>query len=72
MITKARIIGNYSQTELGHGSNVRGLETEAIFDKEKDQFIIHTPKDSAAKFWPGDLGLIGTHSVVYAQLIVDG
>jgi hypothetical protein len=23
LITKARIIGNYSQTELGHGSNVR-------------------------------------------------
>jgi acyl-CoA oxidase len=48
------------------------LETEAIYDKVKDEFIINTPKDSAAKFWPGDLGLSGTHSVVYAQLIVDG
>jgi acyl-CoA oxidase len=23
LITKCKIIGNYSQTELGHGSNVR-------------------------------------------------
>ena len=50
----------------------QGLETEAVFDKDKDEFVIHTPKDSAAKFWPGDLGLSGTHSVVYAQLIVEG
>jgi acyl-CoA oxidase len=42
------------------------LETEAIYDKDKDEFIINTPKDSAAKFWPGDLGLSGTHSVLYA------
>jgi acyl-CoA oxidase len=51
---------------------LQGLETEAIYDKDKDEFIINTPKDSSAKFWPGDLGLSGTHSVVYAQLIVDG
>ena len=39
---------------------------------QTNQFIINTPKDSASKFWPGDLGLSGTHSVVYAQLIIDG
>jgi acyl-CoA oxidase len=28
-----RMIGAYAQTELGHGSNVRALETTATFDK---------------------------------------
>jgi acyl-CoA oxidase len=42
------------------------LETTAIYDKNKDEFIINSPKNSAAKFWPGDLGLTGTHSTVFA------
>jgi acyl-CoA oxidase len=29
-----KIIGCYAQTELGHGSNVRGLRTTAEFDKK--------------------------------------
>ena len=33
-----RIIGAYAQTELGHGSNIRGLETTALYDKEKKEF----------------------------------
>ena len=35
-ILKAQIIGSYSQTEIGHGSNVRGLETTAVFDQKND------------------------------------
>lgn len=66
------MIGSYSQTELGHGSNVRGLETTATFDKDKDEWVIHTPKASSAKWWPGDLGVIGTHACIFAQTIVDG
>ena len=67
-----KILGTYAQTELGHGSNVAGLETTATFDKATDEFIINTPTISASKFWPGDLGLLTTHAVVYAQLIIDG
>lgn len=26
----------------------------------------------AAKFWPGDLGILGTHALVFAQLIIKG
>lgn len=36
-------------TELGHGSNVPGLETTATFDEASDQFIIHTPTLTATK-----------------------
>jgi acyl-CoA oxidase len=37
------IAGCYAQTEIGHGSNVAGLETTAVFDKETDEFVISTP-----------------------------
>jgi acyl-CoA oxidase len=51
------IIGCYAQTELGHGSNVAGLETTATLDKATDEFVIHTPTIKATKYWPGSLGL---------------
>jgi len=65
-----RITGSYAQTELGHGSDVSSLQTTATFDKEKDEFVIHTPTPKATKWWPGDLGLHCTHAVVFARLIV--
>ena len=66
------ITGSYAQTELGHGSNVRGLQTTAVFDKETDEFVLNTPTLQAIKWWPGCLGKVATHVVLYAQLIVDG
>jgi acyl-CoA oxidase len=64
------IIGCYAQTELGHGSNVAGLETTATFDPVTDEFVIHTPTIKACKFWPGSLGRHATHAVVFARLIL--
>lgn len=46
---KMQIIGCYAQTELGHGSNVQGLETTATFDPETDEFIIHSPTLTSSK-----------------------
>uniref|UniRef100_A0A7N0VJ34 Acyl-coenzyme A oxidase n=1 Tax=Kalanchoe fedtschenkoi TaxID=63787 RepID=A0A7N0VJ34_KALFE len=69
---KMQIIGCYAQTELGHGSNVQGLETTATFDPQTDEFIIHSPTLTSSKWWPGGLGKVSTHAVVYARLIVDG
>lgn len=37
---------------------------------ENDTFIINTPTISAAKFWPGDLGVHCTHALVFAQMII--
>ena len=65
-------IGCYAQTELGHGSDVQGMETTATLDKQTDEFIIHTPTITATKFWPGSLGVSATHAVVFAKMIIDG
>nr|GME02727.1 peroxisomal acyl-coenzyme A oxidase 1-like [Ipomoea batatas] len=69
---KMQIIGCYAQTELGHGSNVRGLETTATFDPQTDEFVIHSPTLTSSKWWPGGLGKVSTHAIVYARLITDG
>jgi acyl-CoA oxidase len=65
-------IGCYAQTELGHGSNVRGLETTAHWDEKDKTFTIHTPHLTASKWWIGSLGKTANHAVVLAQLIIKG
>ncbi len=65
-------IGCYAQTELGHGSNVQGLETTATYDDETQEFVLHSPHLSSAKWWIGGLGRSADHAVVMAQLIVKG
>lgn len=67
-----KIMGAYAQTELGHGSNVRGLQTIAVFDKATQEFVLNTPTLQSIKWWPGTLGKVANHAVVYAQLILDG
>ena len=67
-----RIIGAYAQTELAHGSNVRGIQTTAIYDERTESFDLHSPTISALKWWPGGLGHTCTHAVVYANLFIPG
>ncbi|KAL4960016.1 acyl-CoA dehydrogenase/oxidase [Aspergillus stella-maris] len=69
-IKKWEIIGAYAQTELGHGSNVRGLELEARYDVEKGEFVLHSPTLTASKWWNGTLGRTANHAVVVAQLML--
>jgi acyl-CoA oxidase len=64
-----KIIGCYAQTEIGHGSNVAGLETTATFDMKTDEWVIHTPTIRATKFWPGGMGFAANHAMVYARCI---
>lgn len=65
-------IGCYAQTELGHGSNVRGLETTATWNADDKTFTIHSPHLTASKWWIGSLGRTANHAVVIAQLIIGG
>ena len=66
------IFGSYCQTELGHGSNVRGIETTATFDAETDEFVINSPTLSSIKYWIGATGVWATHGIVVAKLIIKG
>ena len=58
-----KLIGTYAQTELGHGTFVRGLQTVATYDPDAQEFVLHTPTLAATKWWPGGLGKTSTHVV---------
>lgn len=64
------ILGCYGQTEMGHGSNVRGIETEARWDGERREFVIHSPTLTSSKWWNGALGRTANHAIVVAKLML--
>ncbi|KAH8552923.1 acyl-CoA dehydrogenase/oxidase C-terminal [Umbelopsis sp. PMI_123] len=66
------MVGCFAMTEMGHGSNVAGVETTATFDEASDQFIVHSPTITSTKWWIGGAAHTATHAVVFAQLIVEG
>ncbi|XP_075166084.1 acyl-coenzyme A oxidase 1-like [Haematobia irritans] len=61
----------YAQTELGHGTFLRGLETRADFDHQTDEFILNTPTITSYKWWPGGLGQSANYCIVPANLYID-
>jgi acyl-CoA oxidase len=69
-IDAMEVIGCYAQTELGHGSNVRGLECEARWDPKGKEFVLHSPTLTASKWWNGTMGRTANHAIVVAQLLV--
>ncbi|XP_068119874.1 peroxisomal acyl-coenzyme A oxidase 1 isoform X4 [Hyperolius riggenbachi] len=66
------IIGTYAQTEMGHGTHLRGLETTATYDPSTQEFILNSPTVTSIKWWPGGLGKTANHAVVLAQLYTQG
>ena len=72
LVDAGKIIGTYAQTELGHGTFLRGLETTATLDLETDEFIIHSPTLTSTKYWPSALGFSASHAIVMANIIVRG
>jgi len=57
------ITGSYAQTELGHGSSVRGLETTAEYDPKIAEFVLNTPTFTSMKWWPSSMAS-STHLVL--------
>ncbi|MEL6275838.1 MAG: acyl-CoA dehydrogenase family protein, partial [Bacteroidota bacterium] len=63
------LAGCFAMTETGHGSNVRGLETTAVYDPVTDELIVHSPSLAAGKEYIGN-AMHANIAAVFAQLIV--
>uniref|UniRef100_A0A8B9HDU2 Acyl-CoA oxidase-like n=1 Tax=Astyanax mexicanus TaxID=7994 RepID=A0A8B9HDU2_ASTMX len=63
--------GMFALTERGHGSNARGILTEAHYEPATQEFIIHTPCEDAQKMYIGN-AMKGHYAAVFAQLIIKG
>ena len=55
----AKLMGCFAMTEIGHGSNVKDLETTAVYDGGSDCFILHSPTYSAGKNFIGNAAEMG-------------
>jgi acyl-CoA oxidase len=53
---------------LGHGSNARGIETEAYYDVDTKEFVINSPTPTSQKFWIGNAAVHGNWATVFANL----
>ncbi|KAF0876556.1 acyl-coenzyme A oxidase-like protein isoform X1 [Crocuta crocuta] len=70
-LQEQRYTGMFAMTERGHGSNVRGIQTQATFDFCTQEFVIDTPCENAEKMYIGN-AMYGNYAAVFAQLIIKG
>ncbi|XP_073906355.1 acyl-coenzyme A oxidase-like protein [Castor canadensis] len=70
-LQEQKYTGMFAMTGRGHGSNVRGIQTEATFDLAAQEFVIDTPCENAQKMYIGN-AMSGNYAAVFAQLIING
>lgn len=71
-IADVSLPGCFAMTELGHGSNVGAIATEATYDPAAEEFVINTPCPAATKWWIGNAAEDGRAATVFAQLEASG
>jgi acyl-CoA oxidase len=71
-VASVELPGCFAMSELGHGSNVRDVETVARYDAARGEFVVHTPSELARKEWIGNAARHARMATVFAQLEVDG
>ncbi|MEU4800408.1 acyl-CoA dehydrogenase [Streptomyces sp. NPDC023327] len=65
--------GTFLCTERAHGNDAAALETWARYDRQREEFVLHTPNEGAQKYMPNTSGAGGPKSaVVAARLLADG
>jgi acyl-CoA oxidase len=71
-VASLELPGCFAMSELGHGSNVRDVETVARYDEARGEFVVHTPSEGARKEWIGNAARHARLATVFAQLEVKG
>ncbi len=64
--------GCFAMSESGHGSDVRSIRTQARYDADAGEFVLHTPDETACKDWIGNAARHARMAAVFAQLDVAG
>eukprot|EP01087_Luapelamoeba_hula_P004637 TRINITY_DN1455_c0_g1_i3.p1 TRINITY_DN1455_c0_g1~~TRINITY_DN1455_c0_g1_i3.p1 ORF type:complete len:550 (+),score=70.82 TRINITY_DN1455_c0_g1_i3:444-2093(+) len=67
-----KIIGCFGMTEFGNGSSIQQFETTSTYDKQAQEFIIHSPTTTSLKWWIGAAAHTATHCIVFARLLIEG
>ncbi|XP_055916133.1 probable peroxisomal acyl-coenzyme A oxidase 1 [Eupeodes corollae] len=65
-----KILGSYAQTEMGHGTFIRGIQTRADYDPATEEFVLNSTSITAYKWWPGALGHTVNYATIVAQLYI--
>ncbi|MGV8908997.1 MAG: acyl-CoA dehydrogenase [Propionicimonas sp.] len=71
-ITSLKMLGCFAMTELGHGSDVAGIETTITYVPETQEFEVHSETPEATKAYIGSAARDGSMAVVFGQLLVRG
>lgn len=71
-ITSMKVLGCFAMTELGHGSDVAGIETTITYVPESDEFEVLSETPGATKAYIGNAARDGSMAVVFGQLLVRG